>query len=157
ILVAVVNGQRTGPSAIAHAYENTPYFRPIYLTCFPIEGVDRYELYATDQVQHTDGIGQPFRPEIWTRVWDVPVQVDENGHQFFVDDFRGTGSRPSPDGAPVPQGMLPGTFVGYESINGTRYGVIVYARWPFHRWISVYSGTTRLAENHPDILHPDHP
>jgi hypothetical protein len=157
IVVALIDGARTGASDTCRAYENTPYYRPIHVTNIPVIGATGYEVYATQALQFTDG--SPLHaapPEIFNRKWSVPVQLDADGYQYFEDRFDDLGVE-FVDGATVPSGMLPVTYAGDETIDGVVYGRLVLSRWPCHLIIGVYAGGKRLADNHPDLLHQDHP
>jgi hypothetical protein len=82
--------------------------------------------------------------------------LDADGYQYFEDRFDDDGVE-FVDGATVPEGMLPVTYAGDEIIDGVNYGRLVLCRWPTHLILGVYAGGKRLANNHPDLRHPDHP
>src|SRR4030095_11321958 len=58
---------------------------------------------------------------------------------------------------PVPEGLLPITDIGDETIAGATWGKFALARWAWHKVIRVYAGGVRLADTHANVRHADHP
>lgn len=153
-VVKVTADGRTTATPLCHM--NTgPYARPAHVSFQDVnpDSALRYEAYGTTK----DPAGSPTAKEfIWR--WTAPTdQIDSDGYHYILDHFDGTGRETLTEGMPAPQGILPVWDTGDVMFDGMLMGRLVMARWAWHRVISVYAGETRLADNHPDLRHADHP
>lgn len=150
LVAAVLADGRTGVSAPGgiHPYAG-PYRRPAYLSWIPVPGALAYEVYLGEVPTAYFG---------WREQFTVPAtQIDADGYVYFSYDWLSTGALLEGGRLPTPVGMLPLIDTGDVEVNGSMRGQLVLQRFAIREILGIYAGATRVALDHPDLLHPDHP
>jgi hypothetical protein len=124
-----------------------PYKRPAYVSWIPVPGAISYNVIFGD-------VPVPYFG--WTRILNVSAdQIDDDGFAYYVYNWDLAGE--AMDSIPAPRGLIPVWDTGDVSFGGGTYAQLVISRYPMHKILSVFAGETRLADNHADLRHPDHP